>query len=109
MAQVDIRINGYPYSLGCADGEEDHLRAMADKVEEMTGVVKATGAVVGEARTLVMAALLLADRVSELEAGAPAAAPAPAPPTPALDPALLERLVRAAEQAERIAEAMETT
>lgn len=107
MAQVDIRINGYPYSLGCADGEEDHLRAMADKVEQMTGVVKATGAVVGEARTLVMAALLLADRVSELEAGAPVAAPSPA--APALDPALLARLVRAAEEAERIAEALETT
>lgn len=106
MAQVDIRINGYPYSLGCADGEEDHLRAMADKVEQMTGVVKATGAVVGEARTLVMAALLLADRVSELEAGAPPPAP-PAAPGP--DPALVARIVRAAEEAERIAEALEST
>ncbi len=105
MAQVDIRINGYSYSLGCADGEEDHLRAMAAKVEATVGMVKAAGGAIGEARTLIMAALLLADRVTDLEAGAPVVAAPPAPP--ALDPRVVERLVHAAEQAERIAETLE--
>ena len=43
MAQVDIRINGYAYSLGCADGEEQHLRDMAARVEATVGMVKAAG------------------------------------------------------------------
>ena len=29
MAQVSLQINGYGYILGCADGEEDHLHALA--------------------------------------------------------------------------------
>jgi len=106
MAQVDIRINGYAYNVGCADGEEAHLRAMAERVEATVGMVKAAGGAGGEARTLMMAALLLADRVHDLEAGAPLP-PLAAPLPPAIDPALLERVIRAAEQAERIAETLE--
>ena len=30
MAQVTVRINGYSYTVGCRDGEEQHLQAMAD-------------------------------------------------------------------------------
>ncbi len=33
MAQVTIRINGYPYTVGCEDGEEQHLQAMVEQVE----------------------------------------------------------------------------
>ncbi len=33
MAQVTVRINGYAYTVGCQDGEEEHLQAMADEVE----------------------------------------------------------------------------
>ena len=29
MAQVTVRINGYAYVLGCQDGEEAHVEAMA--------------------------------------------------------------------------------
>ena len=32
MAQVTLRINGYAYTLGCKDGEEKHLEAMAAEV-----------------------------------------------------------------------------
>lgn len=84
---------------------------MAARVEDTVGMVKAAGGAGGELRTLMMAALLLADRLHDLEAGAPvAAAPAPPPPAPApakLDPALVKRLVHAAERAEQIAAALE--
>ena len=33
MAQVTVRINGYAYTVGCQDGEEEHLQAMAGEVE----------------------------------------------------------------------------
>ena len=30
MAQLTLKVNGYAYSVGCDDGQEPHLRAMAD-------------------------------------------------------------------------------
>ncbi|HEX5325793.1 MAG TPA: cell division protein ZapA, partial [Acetobacteraceae bacterium] len=41
MAQVTVRINGYPYTVGCQDGEEQHLTAMAGEVERRIESIKA--------------------------------------------------------------------
>ena len=41
MAQVTLRINGYAYTVGCQDGEEQHLQAMAGEVERRIESVKA--------------------------------------------------------------------
>ena len=41
MAQVTLRINGYAYTVGCQDGEEQHLQAMASEVERRIESVKA--------------------------------------------------------------------
>ena len=38
MAQVTLRINGYAYTVGCKDGEEQHLQAMAGEVERAAGL-----------------------------------------------------------------------
>ena len=32
MAQVTVKINGYVYTVGCEDGQESHLTAMAEQV-----------------------------------------------------------------------------
>ena len=29
MAQVTVKVNGYTYTVGCEDGQEAHLQAMA--------------------------------------------------------------------------------
>jgi cell division protein ZapA len=71
MAQVSLTIGGRAYELACRDGEEDHLRALGMIVDSR---VSDAGRAVGggnEARQLVMAALLLADELSDLRAGAP--------------------------------------
>jgi cell division protein ZapA len=75
MAQVTVRINGYAYTIGCNDGEEQHLLAMAGEVEKRIDSIKAAAGQSGEARMLVMAGLLMADdlyetrkRLAELEA-----------------------------------------
>ena len=88
MAQVTLRINGYAYTLGCQDGEEDHLQAMAAEVDRRIDSVKASAGPSGEARMLVIAALLMADDVHEMrqklaaaEAGAANPAPAVAAPS----------------------------
>ncbi len=67
MAQVTIRINGYAYSVGCADGEENHLEAMARELDERVDGVKAVAGTAGEARLLVLAALTMADELFDLK------------------------------------------
>ena len=106
MAQVTVRINGYAYTVGCQDGEEQHLQAMAGEVERRIESVKAAAGQSGEARMLVMASLLMADDLFETDkalraaqvgqaTGQPSAAPA--------DPKLGRRLGKLAKRAEEIA------
>jgi cell division protein ZapA len=67
MAQVTLRINGYAYTLGCRDGEEAHLNAMAREVEKRIEAVRSTAGQSGESRMLLMAALTMADELYETE------------------------------------------
>ena len=67
MAQVTLRINGYAYTLGCRDGEEPHLNAMAREVEKRIDSIRATAGQSGESRMLLMAALMMADEIYEHE------------------------------------------
>lgn len=101
MAQVTLRINGYAYTVGCKDGEEEHLHAMAGEVERRIESIKAAAGQSGEARMLVMASLLMADDLFEMSqarhTGAPLAASSPA------DPQLTRRLGKLAKRAEEIA------
>jgi cell division protein ZapA len=66
MAQVSLQINGYGYILGCADGEEEHLRALAADLDRRIDEIKASTGPSGEARMLLMAALVLSDELHDL-------------------------------------------
>ncbi|MDR3530376.1 MAG: cell division protein ZapA [Rhodopila sp.] len=109
MAQVTLRINGYAYTIGCKDGEERHLEAMGAEVSRRIDGVRAAAGPSGEARMLVMAALLMADDIAELrgkvEAAEAAAEAATGPQKP--DPKLSRKLNRMAKRAEEIAEGLE--
>jgi cell division protein ZapA len=103
MAQVTVRINGYAYTVGCQDGEEQHLEAMAGEVERRIESIKAVAGPSGEARMLVMAALLMADDLYEMgkagSGGRPAASSG--------DGRLGRRLGKLAKRAEEIAAGLE--
>jgi cell division protein ZapA len=105
MAQVTLRINGYAYTLGCADGEERHLEAMGAEVNSRVDGVRAASGPSGEARMLVMAALLMADDIFDLRAKLEAAEAGGGQPKP--DPKLGRKLNRMAKRAEEIAEGLE--
>ena len=118
MAQVSLKINGYAYTVGCEDGQESHLRAMAAAVEERMTRIKALGSQSGESRLLVLAALLMADELHDMAAEladaqnrprpAPGYAPDHAPGQTSLpSPVEPARLAQLAERAESIAAAME--
>lgn len=93
MAQVLLRINGYAYPVGCEDGQEEHLQAMAAQIEDRIGRIKAMGGQSGEARLLMLAALLMADELHDIRAGKPLPR----------DPVLGQHLTQLADQAEGIA------
>lgn len=101
MAQVTLRINGYAYTVGCKDGEEEHLHAMAGEVDRRIEGIKAAAGQSGEARMLVMASLLMADDLFEMSQARHSGAPLPGPPS--TDPQLTRRLGKLAKRAEEIA------
>lgn len=91
MAQVTIRINGYAYIVGCKDGEEKHLEAMAAEVNRRADAVRLAAGSAGEARTLMMVALSMADEIFEMQKEAAKA-------DKRVDSERLNRLAKRAEQ-----------
>ncbi|HEY0420741.1 MAG TPA: cell division protein ZapA [Acetobacteraceae bacterium] len=100
MAQVTLKINGHAHTIGCTDGEEKHLIAMADEVEKRIEKAKALGVPSGEAKLLVMAALFMADELHDLGLEVQALRRGK-PGTP--ERAKTERITRLAARAEEIA------
>lgn len=99
MAQVTIKINGYAYNIGCQDGEEAHLMAMAEQIEERVTRAKALGSQSGEVKLLVMAALFMADELHDLNLEMKAGPKARVPNA--------ERMKKLAARAEAIASSVE--
>ena len=110
MAHVTIKLNGYSYTVGCEDGQEQHLMAMADQVESRIESIKKLGGSSGEARLLVLTALLLADEIHdmriEMEALRAAAINPPAAPAKS-DVETNRRIRKLAVRAEQIAADLE--
>jgi cell division protein ZapA len=98
VAQLTLKVNGYYYTVGCEDGQEEHLKAMAAEVERRIERIKTMGGRGDEARLLLLAALLMADELHDLKL---AAASRPDEDRLAL---LAARLARLAGEAEAIAE-----
>ncbi len=105
MAQVTLRINGYAYTIGCKDGEEQHLESMGAEVSRRIEGVRAAAGQSGEARMLVMAALLMADDIFDLRNRLQAAEAEPAAAKG--DPKLGHKLNLMAQRAEEIAASLE--
>ncbi len=104
MSQVTIKINGYAYNIGCKDGEESHLFAMAEQIEDRVNRAKSLGSQSGEAKLLVMAALFMADELHDQSLEIRAARNGT---TPAEETASQDRMRQLAARAERIAAAVE--
>ena len=110
MAQVTIKLNGYTYTVGCEDGQEQHLTAMAEQVENRIESIKALGGSSGEARVLVLTALLMADELHDLRIemdGLRSAAATPGARPAKSDAEMSRRVNRLAARAEQIAADLE--
>ena len=66
MSEVTLQVGGRGYTIACADGEEDHVRRLAEIVD---GKLSALGTLSSnDSKNLLFAALILADEVSEKSA-----------------------------------------
>ena len=61
MPLVNVMVNGRAYTIACDEGEEPHLRELAQMVDVKAREVLGSVGQVGDSRLILMAALLLAD------------------------------------------------
>ena len=61
MAQVTVTIRGRSYSVGCEDGQENHLSTLAVLFDQYGDNLGPGAKSLGEAQFLLMAALMMAD------------------------------------------------
>ena len=65
MAQVLVKINGRDFALSCPDGQEPRIRRLAQYVDAKVGEFAKSLGQVGEARLILLAALVIADELSD--------------------------------------------
>jgi cell division protein ZapA len=65
MANVGVVINGRTYELTCNDGQEQHLKALANDIARRVDDLVKTVGQAGENRLLLMVSLLIADELAE--------------------------------------------
>jgi cell division protein ZapA len=65
MPQVSVTINGRQFRMACEDGEEPHLLRLAEDLDQRIARLRTRFGEIGDTRLTVMAALTLADELSE--------------------------------------------
>ena len=66
MPLVNVMVNGRAYTIACDEGEEEHLKGLAAQVDAKAREVLGSVGQVGDARMMLMAALLIADEHYEM-------------------------------------------
>ncbi|MCF8477425.1 MAG: cell division protein ZapA [Pseudolabrys sp.] len=65
MAQVNATIAGRQFRLACEDGQEQHLQALAADIDTRIVDLRQRFGEIGDTRLTVMAALMVADELTE--------------------------------------------
>lgn len=98
MAEIELRIGGRGYKVGCRAGEEDTLRAAAALVDAKGALALSGLGTLSETRLLLLSALLIADDLLEKKPSAAAQQS---------DPATARRIEAIAERMEALAAELE--
>ena len=67
MPQVVVNIAGRSYRMACGEGQEGHLQAVAGRLDDKITSLKTSFGEIGDQRITVMAALTMADDLTEAE------------------------------------------
>lgn len=65
MSQVSVTIDGRKYRLACNEGEEARLESLAGMIDDKIGEMRTTFGEIGDQRLVIMAALTIADNLTE--------------------------------------------
>lgn len=65
MSEISLSINGRSYLVACAEGQEEHLQKLGAYIDERMRDLSSKIGTVGDARLLVMTALLISDELFE--------------------------------------------
>lgn len=69
MAIVGVKINGRDYHLACDDGQEEHLRLLADEVDDrVRGLTYRMQGSIGEVMGFLLTSITMADELLENKA-----------------------------------------
>ncbi len=100
MSNVTLTIGGRFYTVACAEGEEAHIEQLGREIDGKIADLP-NMSTQSEPRTLLFAALLLADELHELRSGGAAT------PVAAGDDATAEKLEALADRLEQLASRIE--
>ena len=67
MSEVSVEINGRKYRMACEDGQEDHLRSLAERFNTHVASFKGDFGEIGDNRLTVMAGIAVMDALVETE------------------------------------------
>ena len=65
MATINVQVNGRSYVVGCEDGQEEHVKQLAEEFDQQVKVLAEQVGSVGELRLFLLAALTTADELHE--------------------------------------------
>jgi cell division protein ZapA len=65
MSQVSVTINGRQFRMACEDGQEGHLMNLARELDSRINGLRTKFGEIGDTRLTVMAAITVADELSE--------------------------------------------
>jgi cell division protein ZapA len=68
MAQVNLTVNGRIYRMACEDGEEEHVNQLGERFDEAIKELRGVLGEIGDQRLMVMAGILMTDRLGDAEA-----------------------------------------
>ncbi len=107
MSNVTLQIGGRSYTVACGEGQEDHVMMLGREIDRKLASLGEQGGQ-NEQRSLLFAALLLADEAHELRQSAPPASlPLDVPQAPGAAIENIEELEALAERLENLAASLE--
>src|SRR5436190_19283645 len=65
MGEVVVKVNGRDFALNCTDGQEPRIRRLAQYVDAKIAEFAKNLGQIGEARLILLAALVIADELSD--------------------------------------------
>jgi len=65
MSEVTVTINARQYRMACENGQEDHLLALSQDLDQRIAQLRTSFGEVGDTRLTVMASLTVADELAE--------------------------------------------